>query len=96
MESCSLTPRDRQWLERIIACVDAIAKRIEEMGEVARRLSPAILATMPGVDWKGVKAIREVIAHEYDEIDLEVLAHVVRSELPGLRDAVVGALTDPV
>lgn len=68
--------------------VDAIAKRIEEIVEVAKRLTPETLATMPNVNWRGVKGMREVIAHDYDEVDVEVLAGVVRDNLPGLRAAV--------
>lgn len=92
-----MTPRDRQALGRIIDCVqaidayvsragadwptddmavDAIAKRIEEIGEVAKRLTPETLATMPSVNWRSVKGMREVIAG------------VVRDNLPGLRAAV--------
>jgi uncharacterized protein with HEPN domain len=40
--------------------VDAVAKRVEEIGEIAKRVSPATLATMPEVDWRGVRGIREV------------------------------------
>ncbi len=72
--------------------VDAIAKRIEEIGEVAKRLSPAALGTMPDVNWRGVKGIREVIAHDYDEVDVDLLEGVVRDSLPGLRAAVNEAL----
>lgn len=72
--------------------VDAIAKRIEEIGEVAKRLAPETLATMPDVGWRGVKAMREVMAHDYDEVDVELLAGVVRDNLPGLRAAVGRAL----
>ena len=60
-----MTPRDRQALERI-----------EEIGEVAKRLTPETLATMPGVSWRGIKGMREVIAHDYEEVDVEVLAGV--------------------
>lgn len=76
-----MTPRDRQALERI-----------EEIGEVAKRLTPETLATMPGVSWRGIKGMREVIAHDYEEVDVEVLAGVVRDNLPGLRAAVGRAL----
>ena len=74
--------------------VDAIAKRIEEIGEVAKRLAPATLETMPDVNWRGVKGMREVIAHDYDDVDVEVLASVVRNDLPGLRAAVGRALAE--
>lgn len=72
--------------------VDAIAKRIEEIGEVAKRLAPETLMTMQGVDWRGVKGIREVIAHDYDDVDVEILAGVIRDNLPDLRAAVSRAL----
>jgi uncharacterized protein with HEPN domain len=108
-----MTPRDKESLARIIACVqaidayvsragadwtaddmavDAIAKRIEEIGEVAKRQTPETLATMPGINWKGVRGMREVIAHDYDDVDVEVLAGVVRDNLPGLRAVVSRAL----
>ena len=75
--------------------VDAIAKRVEEIGEVAKRLTLETLATMPEVNWRGVKGIREVIVHAYEDIDTEVLAGVVRDNLPGLRTAVRRSLASP-
>ena len=57
------------WVDDGMA-VDAIAKRIEEVGEVAKYLTPEILASMPSVDWRGVKGIRTVIAHDYDEVNI--------------------------
>jgi len=108
-----MTPRDREALERIVGClqaidayvsragddwpadgmaVDAIAKRIEEIGEVAKRLPPEALGTMPDVNWRGVKGIRDVIAHGYDYVAVDVLEGVVRGDLPGLRAAVNQAL----
>lgn len=72
--------------------VDAIAKRLEEIGEVAKRLTPETVATMPSVNWRAVKGTREVIAHDYDHADVEVLMEIVRDNLPGLRAAVGRAL----
>lgn len=72
--------------------VDAIAKRIEEIGETAKRVTPGTLETMPAVNWRGVKGIREVLAHDYDEIEVDLLADIVRENLPGLRDAISSAL----
>lgn len=72
--------------------IDAIAKRVEEIGEVIKRVTPATLAMMPGVNWRAIKGIRDVIAHDYDDVDSEVLAMTVRNNLPGLRAAVSQAL----
>jgi uncharacterized protein with HEPN domain len=109
-----MTPRDKEALERILECaeaiyayvaragltwsvdsmaVDAIAKRIEEIGEGSRRLSAETMGTMPDVDWRSVKGIRDVIAHDHDEVDVEILARIIQDDLPGLRAAVGGALS---
>ncbi len=74
--------------------IDAIAKRIEEIGEVAKRISPATLASIASVDWRGVKGIRKVLVHDYDMVDIDLLVGVVRNNLPGLRKAAKDALAE--
>jgi len=104
-----MTPRDREALERIIECadainayverigdnwsddsmaVDAIATRLEEIGEQAKRITSDTLGAMPDVDWPNVKGMRDVIAHDYLDVQVEVVIDVVRDDLPGLRQAV--------
>jgi uncharacterized protein with HEPN domain len=74
--------------------VDAIAKRLEEIGEIAKRLGPDTLATMPGVDWRVVKGMREVIVHDYEDVEVEILVDVVRDDLPDVLATISGALAD--
>jgi len=78
------------WAEDDMA-VDAIAKRIEEIGEAAKRIELDTIGLMPEIDWRGLKGIREVIAHDYDEVDLQILDDVVRNKLPQVA-AVVGRI----
>jgi len=115
-----MTPRDREALERIIECadainayveragdnwsddgmaVDAVAKRLEEIGEQAKRITSDTLGAMPDVDWPNVKGMsdvlkgmRDVIAHDYLDVKVEVVIDVVRDDLPGLRQAVRTAM----
>jgi uncharacterized protein with HEPN domain len=69
-----------------------VAKRVEELGELAKRVVPEVLAAIPGVDWKAAKAFREILSHDYGRLDVDVLADVVAAKLPGLLDAVEKAL----
>ncbi len=73
--------------------IDAIAKRVEEIGELAKRVAPEILAAIPGVDWRGAKAFREILSHAYGHLDLDVLADVIEARLPGLLAGVEKALS---
>jgi uncharacterized protein with HEPN domain len=72
--------------------LDAIAKRIEEIGEIAKRISAETIAAMPEVDWRGVRGIREILAHDYEDVEPDVLVDVVSSALPELHAAVVRVL----
>ena len=110
-----MTPRDREALQRIIDCadainayveraggswfedpmaVDAIAKRLEEIGEQAKRIAPDTLGAMPGTNWTAVKGMRDVIAHDYPDVQIEVVIDVVRDDLPGLRQAARAAVSE--
>ena len=81
------------WREDDMA-VDAIAKRLEQIGELAKRLSLDLLERMPDVDWKGVKAIREILMHDYEDVQIDVLEDVLENELPGLLRAIESVLLD--
>jgi len=65
--------------------VDAIAKRLEEIGELAKRLTPATIARMPAVDWRGVKGMRGILAHDYGHIQVAVIESVVLEDLDALQ-----------
>ena len=75
--------------------VDAIAKRLEQIGELAKRLPADLLEWMPDVDWRGIRGIREILAHDYEDVDVGILDDVLESELPGLLRVVESALQAP-
>ncbi len=83
------------WLDDL-RTVDAVAKRVEQIGELARHLSPEVLATMPDVPRREVKATRTFLAHDYENVDLDILREVVANQLPTLHAAVVPALSKGV
>ena len=74
--------------------VDAIAKRLEEIGEQAKRITADTLGAMPEIDWVNVKGMRDVIAHDYLDVQIEVVMDVVRDHLSALRQAAGAALSD--
>jgi uncharacterized protein with HEPN domain len=74
--------------------VDAIAKRLEEIGEQAKRITPDTLGAMPGTNWTAVEGMRDVIALDYLDVQIEVVEGVVREQLSALRHAAGTALSD--
>ncbi len=68
--------------------VDAIAKRLEETGEQAKLLSPSVLLEMPKVDWRGLKGLRDFLAHNYPAVVIGIIESTLHDDLPVLVDAV--------
>lgn len=68
--------------------VDAIAKRLEEIGEQAKVLSPEMLLKMQEVDWRGLKGLRDFLAHNYPAVVVGIIASTLDDDLPVLVLAV--------
>ena len=73
--------------------VDAIAKRLEDIGEKVKSIGADTLAAAPEVDWGAAKGMRTIIAHEYEDLDADVVAATVRDDLPGMKAAALRLLS---
>lgn len=71
---------------------DAVALRVLQVGERAKRVSAGALLGIPDVPWKRVKGMRDWIAHDYGRVDPAVLEQVVTTHLPSLITAVRAAV----
>lgn len=63
---------------------DAVVRRLEIIGEAARRISDETREAHPEVPWHQMVAMRNVMIHEYDDIDLPLVWETVRTSLPAL------------
>jgi uncharacterized protein with HEPN domain len=61
---------------------DAVARRFEIIGEATKRLSAEIRAQFPGIPWELAAGMRDVLIHDYDDVNLEVVWHTARENLP--------------
>ena len=62
----------------------AVERRIEIIGEAAGRVSDAFREAHPEIPWRKIIAQRNVLAHEYGEIEDEILWQVATVSLPEL------------
>ena len=65
-------------------CHDAVIRRIEIIGEAAYRVSPATKIALPQFDWHRMMGMRNVMIHQYDNVDLETVWQVLQHHLPPL------------
>lgn len=63
---------------------DAILRRITIIGEATKRLSQSFKEQHSEMPWKKIAGMRDVITHDYDEVDLEEIWTVISENLPQL------------
>ena len=73
---------------------DAILRNLQVLCESAQRLSEASKRAHPGVNWRGIAGMRNVLVHDYFVVDFEVVWQVVERDLRELEVTVVGLLED--
>ena len=72
--------------------LDVICMQFLAAGEALKRiekLMPGLLqSSFPDVDWKGAMGFRDVIAHQYFDLDAEQVLLICKEALPGVLAAV--------
>lgn len=67
-----------------IVLLRALERGIEIIGEAARRVSPSTMNAHPDIPWRAIIGQRNILAHEYGQIDHEMLYRTAIDDVPGL------------
>jgi uncharacterized protein with HEPN domain len=63
---------------------DSVIRRLEILGEAARRVSEQARTQWPDLPWHSMTAMRNLLVHEYGEVDPAVVWDTVQHDLPAL------------
>lgn len=78
--------------------LDSICMQLIAMGEGLKNIdkitNASLLSKYPEVNWKGAKAMRDIIGHHYFEIDAEVIFDVCKNKIRVLRNTIKKMLDD--
>ena len=68
---------------------DAVIRKIELIGEAAKRLSVDFWSQYRGtLPLAEAVSTRNRLIHEYDDVDLKIVWNTVKDDLPGLKKAI--------
>jgi uncharacterized protein with HEPN domain len=65
---------------------DAVVRRIEIIGEAARRVSQETRDKYSQIPWREITSMRNLVIHEYDVVDISQVWDTVQNKLPPLID----------
>jgi uncharacterized protein with HEPN domain len=74
----------RNDLENNDEKISAVLYQITILGEATKRLSLPFRQQHPEIPWREMAGMRDVIVHEYDQLDFEIIWDVIHNKLPAL------------
>ena len=78
-----LTPSGMERLESTCMLLIAIGEGVKGVDKLTEK---NLFSQYPGIDWKGVMGMRDIIAHHYFDLDAEIVYDVIKNDLPQLRE----------
>jgi uncharacterized protein with HEPN domain len=71
-----------------IQCQDAVIRRLEMIGEASRRISHETREAYSELPWTAMIQMRNLLIHQYDGIDIQIVYETAVSDLPSLIESI--------
>ena len=65
---------------------NAVSLCILQIGELVANLSDEFRAAHPGIPWREIKLMRNIVAHRYGTVDHTITWDVVENDIPALKE----------
>lgn len=84
----------RADLETDLMRLSAILYQLQVVGEATKRLSFAFREQHSDIPWSRAAGMRDIIAHQYDRLDLDVVWTVLQQSIPELLKMIAPLLPE--
>lgn len=75
----------REDLERDDILFTALTRQIEIIGEATKYVPDEIIKAHPNIPWKEMAGMRDIVAHDYDDVNMDEIWNVVQKDIPFLK-----------
>ncbi len=72
-------------LKKDMLVLDGVIRNLEIIGEAAKNIPVQIKDRYPDIEWRKIAGLRDILAHEYFGIDIEVVWDVIKNKIPVLK-----------
>ena len=71
---------------------DAVIRNFVTIGEATKRLPDDFRRGHPEIPWRGMAAFRDVLTHDYEDVDLKEVWRVIEVDLPRAKTGIAALL----
>ncbi|MFN0013038.1 MAG: DUF86 domain-containing protein [Saprospiraceae bacterium] len=73
---------------------DASIRQLEIIGEAAKNVSPGFRAKYPQIPWRGMAGMRDMLIHQYEEADFDIVWKTITESIPEILAHLEGISSD--
>ena len=81
-------------MERLDSICMLLIATGESLKNIDKITKGELLKQYPDIDWKGAKGLRDIIAHQYFNVDAEEIFWVCEKHLPPLTETIIQMISD--
>lgn len=71
---------------------DACTRQLGIIGEAANHISKSFKSVYSEVEWHKIIGFRNILIHEYFDLDVNIIWAVIKKDLPGLKKEIANIL----
>jgi len=91
VEDFTSSPERMEKLDSICMQLMAIGESLKNFDKITNK---TLLTRYPEIDWKGAKGLRDIITHQYFDIDAEEIFLVCKNHIPPLSETIKKIIID--
>lgn len=73
---------------------EAVIRKIEIIGEASSRVSDELKNKFPDLPWRKMRAMRNILIHMYDELELVIIWDTAIKDIPRLKEQLGTIITE--
>ncbi len=85
---------DESKFKESIPFQDAVIRRLSIIGEASKNVPKELKDKHRDINWKNIAGMRDLIVHEYFDMDLDLVWNTIKIDLPVLKKAVTEMLKE--
>jgi uncharacterized protein with HEPN domain len=72
--------------------IDAVLRNLQIIGEAVKGIPDGVREEHTHIEWRKIAGFRDIVAHKYFSVDLDIVWDVTQNKLPDLQSSITTVL----